>query len=233
MRPRIGITTSAADEFGHFHLDTEYVEAVQRAGGIALLLPPGDARPEELLASVDGLILSGGGDVDPLHYGGRAHPSVYGVDAQRDATELALARAALAQRTPCLCICRGLQVLDVAAGGTLVEHLPDERDGSVVHKGHEQFVDHEVHLAADSRLARLLDTEVLRAPSWHHQAIRTLPPGFRAVGRAADGTIEAIESIDHPQLVAVQWHPEHSAAHDPRQQRLFAWLSEAAAARRR
>lgn len=240
MRPRIGITTSTCDERGHVHLDTEYVEAVQRAGGVALLIPPGDPAPHELLAALDGLILSGGGDLHPDHYGGAAHPQIYGVDARRDASELALARAVLARHTPCLCICRGLQVLNVAAGGTLVEHLPDESDGSVMHRGadqgtdqgHDQFVEHEVLVEARSALARVLDVATLTAPSWHHQAIRALAPGFVVSGRAHDGTIEAIESPQHENLLAVQWHPEHSAAHDLRQQRLFTWLIAAAQSRR-
>ncbi len=124
--PLIGITTYPRDAEGRFHLPADYVDAVRRAGGVPVMLPPGEAAVDELIARLDGFVLSGGGDVDPLRYGGdAAHPTIDRVDAERDAFELALARAVVEREVPALTICRGCQVLNVALGGTLHEHLPD------------------------------------------------------------------------------------------------------------
>jgi putative glutamine amidotransferase len=128
--PLIGITTYGRDEKGRFALPVEYVDAVRRAGGVPVLLAPGEARVEELIERLDGFVLSGGGDVDPAHYGGdAADPRIERVDAERDAFELALARAVVERRVPALSICRGCQVMNVALGGTLHAHLPDAMGG--------------------------------------------------------------------------------------------------------
>jgi putative glutamine amidotransferase len=228
--PVIGITTYARDDRGRFHLPAEYVDAVRRAGGIPWLIPPGEERWRELFARIDALLLTGGGDVDPALYGGKAHATIYGIDRSRDETEIALARASVAEKKPTLAICRGCQVVNVALGGTLIEHLPEEVGESVPHRGDgpRAWAFHGVSIRAGSRLAEIVGTLEPEPASSHHQAIRDLAPGLETVARAADGTIEAVEVRDHPFFEAVQWHPEHTAARDASQQRLFDALIGAA-----
>lgn len=223
-RPSIGITTHGRNERGRFDVNAKYVEAVRRAGGYPVLLPPGAREPGECLEFLDGIVMTGGSDVDPARYGGRAHPEVYGVDPERDASEIELLEAILEQKTPALCICRGLQILNVALGGSLIEHLPDEVGESVLHRHGDAYQTHDVEVAANSRLARIVGTGRLSTPSWHHQAVRALGRGLTAVAEAPDGVIEALEHDEHEELIAVQWHPEHTAASDSRQQALFDWL---------
>ncbi len=233
--PLIGITTYGRNAENEFTLPAEYVEAVRRAGGIPVLIPAGETQVDDLLARLDGLILSGGGDVDPALYAGSKHREIYMVDPERDGAEVAMARRVAGDGTPTLCICRGIQVLNVALGGTLVEHLPDEVGEVVTHRnpppGHAQISSHALHpLTVDgaSRLADILGLSVIEPASWHHQAVRRLADGLRVVAQAEDGTIEAAESTEHPWLVAVQWHPEITAADDPAQQRIFDAFVEAA-----
>lgn len=221
-RPRIGVTTGGRDVTdGKLRLTFDYVDAVRRAGGLALLLPPGESALDAVLAACDGFVLTGGGDVDPSLYGGRAHAEVYGVDRSRDDAEFALARAIVARRIPALCICRGLQVLAAAHGGTLVEHVPDEYGDRVRHRGDDRFQEHPVRVDADSRLARALGGIACSTASWHHQSVRDPGRDLRAVAWAEDGSIEAIEHASHDRLWAVQWHPEHTAARRREQQALF------------
>lgn len=220
--PRIAICAYARDERGRFTLPGEYADAVRRAGGAPLVLLPGETRLEPLLEVVDGLVLAGGGDVDPALYGGRRVASTYDVDPDRDALELALVRRALEERWAVLAICRGLQLLDVALGGTLIEHLPDEVGEQVVHRlPPKSPVLHPVEVEPRSALAGLLGATRITPLSWHHQAVRRLGRGLRAVAHAPDGVVEALELEHAPHVVAVQWHPELSAAADPAQQRLF------------
>jgi gamma-glutamyl-gamma-aminobutyrate hydrolase PuuD len=198
-----------------------YVDAVVRAGGQPVIV--NDARdPKELLARVDALVLTGGPDVDPRRYGETAHASVYGVDAADDDFECALAEAATVRSIPTLAICRGIQVLNVARGGTLFQHIAD--DPGVPPHGQPGVAGgarrHEVTLAADSLLADVMETARVTASCHHHQAIDELGDGLRVVGRAADGIVEALE-LDGAFMLAVQWHPEDTAADDRAQQRLF------------
>jgi putative glutamine amidotransferase len=220
--PLIGITTYGRNHEDEFILPAVYIEAVRRAGGIPLLIPPGEERLDDLMAAMDGLIISGGGDLDPAHYGSAGHPTIYMLDAERDTTELEITRRVVAHGTPTLCICRGLQVLNVALGGTLIEHLPDEVSGEVVHrKEPDKPTAHTLTILPATHLAELLDSGEIYGVSWHHQAIRDLAPSLKVSALAADGTIEGVELPDHPWLIATQWHPEMSAATDPRQQLLF------------
>ncbi len=224
FRPSIGITTRARNSEGRFELSATYVEAVRRAGGYPVLLPPGETDPEECFEFLDGIVMTGGPDVDPKLYGGKDHPELYGVDAERDACEIALARAIVEQDKPALCICRGMQVLNVALGGTLVEHIPDEFGNDVSHRGDDRYEHHDVIIEPLSRLAKIVGATKISTPSWHHQAVRLPAKGFVAVAKSSDGVIESIEHPDHPMLVAVQWHPEHTAAKDAHQRALFAAL---------
>lgn len=232
-RPLIGITTYGRDERGRYTLPSEYVSAVQRAGGLPLLIPPLPDNAAQYLALVDGLVLAGGGDIDPQRYGGKRPETLYSIDAERDALELALARAVIEQRQPTLAICRGMQIVNVCLGGTLIEHLPDEVGEQVLHrKPPREPTPHPVSLKPGTRLAGIMGATEMSPMSWHHQAIRRMAPGFEAVAHAPDGTIEAAELASHPWLIAVQWHPELSAHQDPAQQRLFDALVAAAKERK-
>jgi putative glutamine amidotransferase len=232
MRPLIGITTYGRDENNRFYLRAEYIEAIRRAGGLPVLLPPGEPHWQELFQNLDGLLLAGGGDIDPALYGGVHHPAIYMIDPERDQVELALARNAVAAQLPTLGICRGSQVINVALGGTLIEHLPDIVGDAVPHRlVPGQYARHPVTVKPDSRLSTILGQTETVAASSHHQAIRLHAPLLQVVASAADGIIEAVEMTDHPWLVAVQWHPEITAADDPAQQRLFDAFVKAAASK--
>ncbi len=235
--PVIGITTYGRNDEGRFTLPGEYVDCVRRAAGLALLLPPGEPAPDAWLDLVDGVVLAGGGDISPECWGGSGGATIYGVSEERDRTELALAERVLARRLPSLWICRGLQVLNVLRGGTLIEHLPDvaapRTDTDTACVEHRlpprEPVLHGVRVDAGTRLAQTLGTTDVEGVSWHHQAIERCGEGVLVVARAPDGVIEAVELEGHPELEAVQWHPELSAASDPVQQRLFdALLARAA-----
>lgn len=230
--PLIGLPTYGRDERNRFTLFAEYVEGVRRAGGIPVLLPPGESRLDEWLETIDGLILTGGGDLDPEAYGGRRGDSIYDLDVERDASEVMLARLLAASDMPGLCICRGMQILNVVLGGTLIEHLPDEVGEETLHRlPPREPVRHPVRLDEGSLVASVTGERDINPVSWHHQAIRQPAPGLEVVGRAPDGIIEAVELHDRPELLAVQWHPELSASTDPDQQCLFDTLVEWAARR--
>jgi putative glutamine amidotransferase len=211
-RPLIGITTYHRETSGRerFSLPSAYVDSVRRAGGLAVLMTPGEAEPGELLERLDGLVLSGGGDLDPASYGGDVHANTYSVSPERDAFELALLRGVLERGMPTLAICRGMQILNVALGGGLHVHLPDIVGDAVVHRASQtEAASHPVRLASRSRLAeRIGGAELVAVPSWHHQALDRLGTGLEPVAWAPDEVIEAVELRGEPQLVAVQWHPE-------------------------
>jgi len=227
--PLIGITTYGRGEKNRFMLPGEYIDSVRRAGGIPLLVPPGDERLDEILKILDAVIFTGGGDLDPALYGGSHHETVYMVDPERDGTELDLANRVFDMELPTLAICRGAQILNVCEGGTLIEHLPDEVGEIVAHRAPpREPIHHMVRVEKDSELADILGATEFSCASWHHQAIRDVAPGFQVVAHAPDGTIEGLEMRSHRWLYAVQWHPELTAAEDPVQQRLFDALVEAA-----
>jgi len=229
QNPIIGITTYGRDENKRFSLPAYYVDAVRRAGGIPVLIPPGEADLPALLSMTHGVILAGGGDIDPEHYAGTSHETIYLLDPERDKSELALARILVNQDLPLLGICRGSQVINVALGGTLIEHLPDVVGEDVLHRAPpRQPIAHEVRIDPKSRLAGIMGQTIIVPMSWHHQAIRQLAPSLRVVACAPDGTIEAVEKPDHPWLIAVQWHPEITAANEPEEQHLFDELIAAA-----
>ena len=229
-KPIIGITSYGRNAENHFFLPADYVDSVRRAGGIPILIPPGEAHLADLLPLLDGVILSGGGDIDPKHYDGDRHPEIYRIDVERDESELTLTRLLVDVERPSLYICRGLQVLNVALGGTLIEHLPDIVGDSLIHRGpvdpetnnpYGQPARHGVQVDPQSKVGQIVGPNPADAVSWHHQAIRDVAPGLKVTATAADGTIEAVEMPGHPWLLGVQWHPEMSAAEDAVQQRIF------------
>lgn len=191
-------------------LNTAYVRALESAGLVPLAVPTMLAadRAGAALAAVRGLVLTGGEDVAPDRYGAAPHPRLGEVDPVRDAAELALIAAARQRGMPILAICRGIQILNVALGGTLYQDLESERPGPVPHAGETSH--HAVRVATSSLLERTLGTRSATVNSRHHQAIRDLAPGLKAVAWADDGVIEGAEPADAsaPWMVAVQWHPE-------------------------
>lgn len=225
-RPLIGIVTyGLRSDPRRFTLPAGYVAAVRRAGGRVILVPPGDESAAGVLDLVHGLVLAGGGDLDPRHYGPAAHAEVYGVDPERDRLELDLANELLARPVPTLAICRGLQVVNVALGGDLEQHLPAAVGERVPHRaGVGEPVVHRVRLAPESALAKVCGQTLLLVASMHHQGPKRLGRGLRPVAWADDDTVEAVEGTDYPKLLSVQWHPEETAHEDPTQQRLFDWL---------
>jgi putative glutamine amidotransferase len=219
-------------ETGGFAVPEPYVEALDRAGATPAILSPGAGDiatgGDQLLERFDALVLVGGGDVDPRRYGQNPHPSLYGMDPERDEMEFELLLAADRMGTPTLAICRGAQVMNVAFGGSLLQHLPDV-PGLVPHgiPGGGSASTHDVKVAESSRLFSAAGRTVLACSSHHHQGLDRLGEGITAVGWSGDGLVEAIER-DRGWMLGAQWHPEDSAAKDPGQQALFDALVEQA-----
>jgi gamma-glutamyl-gamma-aminobutyrate hydrolase PuuD len=214
MRPLIGITAYAEPlaSWGHWTLPAAliplaYVRAVDRAGGRPLLVPPSDDGVAETLDALDGIVFSGGSDIDPDAYGEDPHPETRDLRPERDEAELALMGAALERDMPVLAICRGSQLLNVVRGGDLGQHLP-EVVGDDKHKVTPGlFAAHDVAVEPDSRLGSLIGTAA-RVESHHHQGIATVGEGLEVVAYADDGTAEAVEARDRRFALGVLWHPE-------------------------
>lgn len=239
-RPLIGVTTSVT--FGQYperaYVNAAYLRAVQAAGGVPVLLPPqlDAASRDALWQRIQGLVLTGGGDLDPRRFGEVAHAAVYEVSAARDELELGLVTSALEAEVPLFAICRGIQVLNVALGGTLWQDIPSEVGAAVTHTQKEprERATHAVTVRGETRLAEVLGAREVAVNSFHHQAIRKLGRGLRDVAWAPDDVIEGIELPGAPMLVlGVQWHPEDLIEHDPAAANLFRSLVEAAAGRAR
>ena len=215
---------------GGYGVPENYIDAVRRADARPALVLPGDDRaPAELLDRFDGLLLVGGGDVEPAHYGQEPSAEIYGLEPDRDAFEIDLLRAAARRGLPTLCVCRGMQVLNVAFGGSLIQHLPDD-DRFMPHgtpSGSDELL-HDVKLGSGTRVAGAAGAEVVACSSHHHQGLDRLGEGLVATGWSEDGLIEAIEGEDG-WVVGVQWHPEDTADRDPAQQGLFDELARRAA----
>jgi gamma-glutamyl-gamma-aminobutyrate hydrolase PuuD len=233
-RPLVGITMYGPEgELGAWSLPGAYADAVAMAGGNPVLLQPTSLEPAELVAGLDALVLAGGGDIDPALHGGGAHPTLYGVSPARDAFELELARAALADaELPLLGICRGMQMMNVALGGDLELHLPDARGDAVEHRKPPRVATfHGVAVEPASPLGEIYGEREFPVCSWHHQGVRTLGAGLVAVAWAPDGVVEGIVRERGRFALGVQWHPELQVADDPLQRRLFEALVRAARSR--
>ncbi len=219
MRPRIGVTSWHRNDKDGLErweaIRDTYTGAVRAASGLPVILPITDDDPavlSDILGAVDGLLFSGGEDVAPAYYGEPKDPRCQEPDPDRDLFEIHLARVAMAQRVPTLGICRGLQLLNVAGGGTLYQDIAC-RPGTLSHHAAPSEARrtpiHGVHIKPGTRLRAIMGVPESRVTSTHHQLVKELAPGFRAVAWSIeDGIVEGIEAADHPFLVAVQWHPE-------------------------
>ncbi len=213
MRPVIGITTYAQEaSWGVWQLPAAliplgYVDAVERAGGCPVLIPPSEQGVAETLETLDGIVFSGGADVDPSLYGAEPHPETDTPQMRRDAGEMALLKGALDEDMPTLAICRGFQLLNIARGGDLVQHLPDDV-GTDEHKQVPGvFAEHSVEVKEGSRLSAMVDPRS-HVTSHHHQGIGRVGQGLVETAWAGDGTLEGVEDPSQRFLVGVQWHPE-------------------------
>ena len=239
--PLIGITTSAGKNAEghstHFILDS-YVQSISRAGGLPVLIPlklPSE-QLDDILKRLDGVLFTGGGDVNPARYRGQNHPKVGGVDDDRDRVELELFKKIRTDGMPFFGICRGIQVINVAMGGTLYEDIADQyspgsngqeirHDCHMIHP--RDYLAHKVRVEAGSQLEKILGRPEVEVNSLHHQGIMNLAEGLRATAWAPDGLIEGFELTGYPFGLAVQWHPEWLQAYEP-MQALFSSFIQAA-----
>lgn len=205
-----------------YSLPEPYVASVIRAGGLPVLVPAVEDITG-VLNRLDGIIFSGGADIQPsLYDGNHDHPKLLSPDVQRDSNEIPLMNAALKRPDlPILAICRGMQVLNVAMGGTLLEHLPDHIDADIHRNDEGLWTKHDVTISRGSLLSDIVRTPKVHTTSGHHQALGKIAAELSVVARAADKTVEAVEHISHPWCVAVQWHPERTSETDPTQQAIF------------
>ncbi|HOM67186.1 MAG: putative glutamine amidotransferase [Chloroflexi bacterium ADurb.Bin120] len=216
-QPLIGITSGLVNNSSEVpvcQLADAYIRAVLRAGGTPLVIPLGldERRLTALLDVLDGVIFSGGGDIDPQRYNGDPHPEVYGISPERDELEFFLVQRLLEMDKPLLTICRGTQVLNVALGGSLYTHIADQLPGALKHDWFPKFsrdrLSHSVTFVSDSRLNQIYGTDEIQVNSLHHQGISRLGEGLVAAGVAPDGLMEALEVPSASFAVGVQWHPE-------------------------
>lgn len=210
IRPRIGITCGP-------NIDRlpPYIEALKAEGAEGVVFQVGSANAREILSSCDGILIPGGGDIDPAFYSSHVHPTVFGVDRARDLLEKELILAAHQSGKPLMGVCRGVQVMGWAFGGDLYQDIDAEMSPPATPKGHRHFpneeshhIAHEMQIEPDSRLAKILGVTSVGVNSIHHQALKSVKLPLRVVGRAPDGTIEAIEDSTHPWFIGVQGHPE-------------------------
>lgn len=219
-KPVIGITPTPMDDtqdHGTFHryaIADHYTRAVEAAGGVPIVIPPQDGNIGQILDLIDGLLLSGGGDIDPaLYEDPYVHEKTYGIHKGRDRLEIELARHVVERDIPTLCICRGIQILNAALGGTLYQDIASEFSDAIVHRQQEQQIPkeepgHTVTVEPDSLLASTYAASEIMVNSFHHQSLKEVASALRVSAVAPDGTIEAVEHPDRTWILAVQWHPE-------------------------
>lgn len=221
--PLIGITSSVGknkDDHPTVYLLQAYVDAIQNAGGIPVIIPNSIATTEwdVLYQRLDGILFSGGGDIQTDLFNGSDHPLVDGVEPARDATEMAFLRAAATDGKPFLGICRGAQLMNVALGGTLYTHIHDQFSGQIQHDypgNRRKALVHPVNVNEDSHAAEIFGETLLHVNSLHHQGLKDIAPNLNAVAHAPDGLVEMVELPDHPYALAVQWHPEWLTDQEP------------------
>lgn len=243
MKPLIGITPSPTeDEMGHgsfyrYALSRTYVDAVRAAGGVPVILPTDRQELDDILPRLDGLLIGGGGDLDPVLYGDAdVHETTYGIDHDRDQFEIDAFRLAESRDLPTLCICRGIQVMAVAMGGTLTQDITSSDPDALEHRQHQlgfmrDAVSQSVVVAPGNPLSEAVGSERVEINSFHHQSVDSAGPTLNVIATAEDGVIEALW---HPGMtfgIGVQWHPEMLAADRPEQASIFRALVQAASAK--
>jgi putative glutamine amidotransferase len=232
--PIIGITSSyfppKDGKFGTVSAGESYLQAVLGAGGIPVIVPVG-LSPEDLRTlfnRLDGVLLTGGGDIDPHRFDGQPHPRVYDIDERRDDLEIGLTQMSVDSGKPFLGICRGIQVINVALGGSLFTDISDQLTGSLRHDWYPDIprthLAHPISVTPGSRLAEVLGGEAFEVNSLHHQGLERLATGLRAVAYAPDHLIEGVEVPGHPFGLGVQWHPEWLQEHAPQRKLLQAFI---------
>jgi putative glutamine amidotransferase len=243
-KPIIGITPSPVQEtlpngtMTRYAMASTYTEAVEAAGGVPFVIPPQSGNIDEIIATIDGLLLSGGADVDPALYGdATVHETTYGIHAGRDDLELALVRRAVEDDVPVLCICRGIQVLNVALGGTLIQDIPDQYSTEIEHRQHNSGIQasepaHLVSVTPDGLLARTYGSDTIAVNSFHHQALRDVADGLKVEALAPDETIESVSRPESGWILGVQWHPEMMFRAHPEHLKPFSALVDQADVRR-
>lgn len=239
MPPLIGIPCAgnvrSHTNYHRFVVGQSYCRALELAGAAPILIPllEDDQALQAIYGRLDGLLLAGGGDIEPHHFSQEHQGRLGGVDRPRDRVELLLTRRAFEDGLPVLAICRGVQMLAVALGGTLIQDIPTQVPGALrhdFHHGHARnYLGHDVSVERGTRLADILTAETIGVNSLHHQSVRTVPPALRVAARAPDGVIEAVEAPGRRFALGVQWHPEELRDGDPRMARLFTTFVEAAA----
>ena len=241
MQPLIGVTCATGSGGENrpliFRINQAYARAIALAGGVPVLIPSLGVSDglRALYDTIDGILLPGGADIAPSYYGEEPHPTADTPDVPLDETEIALARWALAEAKPVLGICRGQQVLNVAAGGTLIQDIPSELPGALTHRVEPRnSIAHPIVVEPDSRLADLLGALEVPVNSLHHQSVDKVAPGLVVTARAPDGVAEGLEHPDHPFAVAVQFHPEELVpGHAASERLLQRFVAEAGARRQR
>jgi putative glutamine amidotransferase len=239
FRPLIGITTAVNKDYGIDFLRAynANVLAIEHAGGIPVLIPctlqPQTLR--ELYQTLDGVLLPGGGDVDPVHYNAQTHPKTGTPDPARDQTEIQITQWAIEDQRPIFGICRGHQVFNVALGGTLIQDIPSEVESHLTHdiadgEPRNQRL-HGIKINPDSQLAHILGTTEIEVNSIHHQSVEQVAPDLTVTAYAPDGVVEASELPNHPFALTVQWHPEDMVNDSEAMRRLFSAFVEACAKR--
>jgi len=239
MRPLIGIPCQGnlRSAYRRFCVGQSYCRALEMAGGAPVLIPllSDEQALWDIYQRLDGLLLAGGGDIAPHHFGQVRTAKVSYVDPPRDRVEMLLVRRAVADDLPVLAICRGIQVLNVALGGTLYQDIPSQIPHALRHNFHpdhpRNFLGHEVVVQDETRLAHILGASCIRVNSFHHQAVKEVSSELCVAAFAPDGVIEAVEAQDRRFVVGVQWHPEELVRDDPRMVRLFKALVEASGSR--
>lgn len=238
MRPLIGIPCAgnvrSHRNYRRFAIGQSYCHAVELSGGAPILIPllEDEETQQAVYHRLDGLLLAGGGDIDPRLFGQERRAKLVSVDRLRDQVELLLSRRAFEDDLPVLAICRGVQMLVLALGGTLFQDIPSQVPGALRHDFHpdhpRNYLGHEIAVERGTQLANLLGVERIRVNSFHHQSVQDVPPVLQVIARAPDGVVEAVEATAKRFILGVQWHPEELVEDDPRMTRLFTAFVDAA-----
>jgi putative glutamine amidotransferase len=241
MRPLIGIpcagTVRSPTNYTRFAVGQSYCRAVESAGGAPILIPllEDERALQAIYSRLDGLLLAGGGDIEPHHFGQKRLAKLGGVDRPRDRVELLLIRRAFEDDLPTLAVCRGIQILAVALGGSLVQDISAQVPGALRHNFPDyprNYLGHEVVVERGTHLAGLLGAERAWVNSFHHQSVQDVPAVLHVVAHAPDGVVEGVEAPAKRLMLGVQWHPEELVGDDPKMTRLFTALIQAATASR-